>query len=75
MATIWLQVRGEGVSNNFDPLSLYRLAPVKKFWQWDFEQFLIRAFINKEAIIGREKWEVMIFSEFYVPSKTVEGEG
>ena len=25
---------GEGVSNNFDPLSLYRLAPVKKIWQW-----------------------------------------
>jgi hypothetical protein len=27
---------GEGVSNNSDPLSLYRLAPVKKFWQWEF---------------------------------------
>ena len=32
MATSW---GGEGVSNNSDPLSLYRLAPVKKFWQWD----------------------------------------
>ena len=32
---------GEGVSNNFDPLSLYRLAPVKKFWQWVREGKLV----------------------------------
>lgn len=36
----WLQygykIGGEGVSYNSDPLSLYRLAPVKKIGQWGF---------------------------------------